>query len=78
MKVAKKTVLISKDFAFIVVYFLKMKTPCYKRGDDKGCFAFFAWGRIKDVSLFLYRRGEKEGTCNRKRSPIIGMIKYFF
>jgi len=24
--------LISKDFAFILVYFLKMKIPCLKRG----------------------------------------------
>jgi len=42
LNLAQKTVLRSKNFAFIVVYFVKMKTPCYKRGDDRGCFAFFA------------------------------------
>jgi len=32
LNLAQKTVLRSKNFAFIVVYFVKMKTPCFKRG----------------------------------------------
>jgi len=27
--------------------------PPYKRGDDRGCFAFFAGGMTEDASLFL-------------------------
>jgi hypothetical protein len=32
--------------------------PPYKRGEDRGCFAFVAWGRTEDASLSLHgRRG---------------------
>jgi len=36
LNLAQKTVLRSKNFAFIVVYFVKMKTPCFERGGERG------------------------------------------
>jgi hypothetical protein len=30
-----------------------LKTPCYKRGEDRGCFAFVARGRIEDARAFV-------------------------
>jgi len=42
-----------------------MKTPCcYKRGEDKGCFAFLAGGRTKDASLLLHGRRGNGFSCS--------------
>jgi len=34
--------------------------PPYKRGEDRGCFAFMAGGRTEDASLLWQGRGEQE------------------